>query len=74
MSDPDLAFSVLPMLWCWAGENQMDGHVSHLTPRHYWRIFRSNNLILTVPQTKRSVTAIMAVGFIREGKLPGVCR
>lgn len=63
------AFCVMPMLWAWAGENQMDGDVSHLTPRRYQQIFRSCNLDLTKAQTKRIVDAIHVVGFIQDGKL-----
>jgi hypothetical protein len=65
----DKAFHVMPMLWSWAGEQQMDGKIAHLSIRRYQEIFQCCNLRLSIAQVARIIGAVRQVGFIQNGKL-----
>src|SRR6266404_7218449 len=63
------AFYVPQMLWSFAGENQMDGELSHLSVKQFRKIFAGCHLTLSEHETIKIVDALKEVGFIKNGRL-----
>ncbi len=65
----DRAFHIMPMLWSWASENQMDGDMSDLSDKRFQEILNGCNLKLTLVEARKIKTAVHEVGFVQKGLL-----